>query len=200
MKRIALMTLAGTLILGPVLLPAPALAADVPIASGAMTKEVTGTVVVVNPQTRMLTIRQPDGVFQVINVPSEVQRLDEIRIDDTLTIAYVEAVAIDLQKGNAAAAAPGAVATREVDREGGRLPAGSIEETISLVGIVEAVDKAASKVTVRGPENTVTVNVRSPALLADVSVGDSVTVTYISAVAASVERASAPRHTRPGSQ
>lgn len=120
MKRIALMTLAGTLILGSVLLSAQARAADVPIASGAMTKEVTGTVVVVNPQTRMLTIRQPDGVFQVINVPSEVQRLDEIRIEDTLTIAYVEAVAIDLQKGNAAAAAPGAVATREVDREGGR--------------------------------------------------------------------------------
>lgn len=200
MKRTALMTLAGTLILGPVLLSAQARAADVPVASGAMTKEVTGTVVVVNPQTRMLTIRQPDGVFQVINVPSEVQRLDEIRIEDTLTIAYVEAVAIDLQKGNAAAAAPGAVATREVDREGGRLPAGSIQETVTLVGIVEAVDKAASRVTIRGPENTVAVNVRNPALLADVGIGDSVTVTYISAVAASVERASAPRHTRPGSQ
>ncbi|WP_296806675.1 hypothetical protein [Thiocapsa sp.] len=200
MKQIALMTLAGTLILGPVMLSAQAQTGGVPVAAGAMTKEVTGTVVVVNPQTRMLTIRQPDGVFQVIRVPSEVQRLDEVRIDDTLTIDYVEAVAIDLQKGDAAAAAPGAVATREVDRDGGRLPAGSIQETITLVGIVEAVNAAESKVTVRGPENTVTVNVRDPALLADVRAGDSVTVTYISAVAASIERASAPRHTRPGSQ
>lgn len=200
MKQITLMTLAGTLILGPVMLSAQAQTAGVPVAAGAVTKEVTGTVVVVNPQTRMLTIRQPDGVFEVIHVPSEVQRLDEIRIDDTLTIDYVEAVAIDLQKGNAAAAAPGAVATRDVDREGGRLPAGSIQETITLVGIVEVVNTAESKVTVRGPENTVTVNIRDPALLAEVSVGDSVTVTYISAVAASIERASAPRHTRPGSQ
>ncbi|SDW44462.1 hypothetical protein [Thiocapsa roseopersicina] len=200
MKQITLMTLAGTLILGPVMLSAQAQTAGVPVAAGAVTKEVTGTVVVVNPQTRMLTIRQPDGVFEVIHVPSEVQRLDEIRIDDTLTIDYVEAVAIDLQKGNAAAAAPGAVATRDVDREGGRLPAGSIQETITLVGIVEVVNTAESKVTVRGPENTVTVNVRDPALLAEVSVGDSVTVNYISAVAAGIERASAPRHTRPGSQ
>lgn len=200
MKQSALMTLAGALILGPVMLAAQAQTAGVPVAAGAMTKEVTGTVVVVNPQTRMLTIRQPDGVFQVIHVPSEVQRLDEVRIDDMLTIDYLEAVAIDLQKGGAAAAAPGAVVTREVDREGGRLPAGAIEETITLVGIVEAINKAESKVTVRGPENTVTVNVRDPALLAEVSVGDSVTVTYISAVAASIERASAPRHTRPGSQ
>jgi hypothetical protein len=200
MKKIALITLAGTLILGPVMLSAQAQDTSVPVAAGAMTKEVTGTVVVVNPQTRMLTIRQPDGVFEVIHVPSEVQRLDEIRIDDILTIDYIEAVAIDLQKGEAAAVAPGAVATREVDREGGRLPAGSIQETITLVGIVEGVNTAASEVTIRGPENTVSVNVRDPALLADVNVGDSVTVTYISAVAASIERASAPRHTRPGSQ
>ncbi|HSO82570.1 hypothetical protein [Thiocapsa sp.] len=200
MNQIALMTLAGTLILGPVMPCAHAQTEGVPVAAGAVTKEVTGTVVVVNPQTRMLTIRQPDGIFQVIHVPSEVQRLDEIRIDDTLTIDYLEAVAIDLQKGDAAAAAPRAVATREVDREGGRLPAGGIQETITLVGIVETVNTAESKVTVRGPENTVTVNVRDQALLEEVSAGDSVTLTYISAVAASIERASAPRHTRPGSQ
>lgn len=200
MKQIALITLAGTLTLGPVMLSAQAQNADITVAAGAVMKEITGTVVVVNPQTRMLTIRQPDGVFEVIHVPSEVQRLEEVRIDDTLTIDFIEAMAIDLQKGDAAAAAPGAVATREVDREGGRLPAGSIQETITLVGIVEGVNRAASKVTIRGPENRVSVNVRDPALLADVNVGDSVTVTYISAVAASIERASAPRHTRPGSQ
>jgi hypothetical protein len=198
MKQIALITLAGTLILGPVMLAAQD--AGVPVAAGAVTQEITGTVVVVNPQARMLTIRQPDGFFQVIHVPDEVQRLDEIRINDTLTIDFVEAIAIDLQKGEAAAAAPGAVATRDVDRVGGRLPAGSIEESITLVGIVEAVNTAASKVTIRGPENTVSVNVRDPALLADVNVGDSVTLTYISAVAASVERSGPPRHTRPGSQ
>jgi Cu/Ag efflux protein CusF len=198
MKQIALITLAGTLILGPVMLAAQD--AGVPVAAGAVTQEITGTVVVVNPQARMLTIRQPDGVFQVIHVPDAVQRLDEIRINDTLTIDFVEAIAIDLQKGEAAAGAPGAVATRDVDREGGRLPAGSIQETITLVGIVEAVNAAASKVTIRGPENTVSVNVRDPALLADVKVGDSVTLTYISAVAASVERSGPPRHTRPGSQ
>ncbi|MCG6984494.1 MAG: hypothetical protein LJE61_04710 [Thiocapsa sp.] len=201
MKQLAQLTLAGTLALCPLLLSAQSSTQDVPVAAGAMVKEVTGTVVVVNTETRMLTIRKPDGVFQVIHVPEEVTRLDEVRINDTLTVAYMEAVAIDLQKGDAAAGAPAATATRDIDREAGRLPAGTMAETVRIVGIVEAVNRANSTATIRGPENTITVNVRDPAMLEGVRAGDSVTVTYISAVAAQVDRGrSATRPTRPGSQ
>ena len=201
MKKLARLTLAGTLALCPLLLSAQTATDNVPVAAGATVKEVEGTVVVVNTETRMLTIRKPDGVFQVIHVPPEVTRLDEVRINDTLTIAYMEAVAIDLQKGDAAAGAPAATATMDVDREAGRLPAGSMSETVRIVGIVEAVNQANSTATIRGPENTITVNVRDPAMLEGVRAGDSVTVTYMNAVAARVDRgSSATRPMRPGSQ
>jgi hypothetical protein len=91
------------------------------------------------------------------------------------------------------------VATTEVDREAGSKPAGSIVEQIELIGTVEAVDKAGSTVTVRGPQNVVTMSVENPELLQDIDVGDRVTATYIKAVAAKVEAA---RKTggRPASQ
>ncbi|MBK1645644.1 hypothetical protein CKO25_13505 [Thiocapsa imhoffii] len=192
------LTLAGTLIAASSLLGSIASAVDVPVMAGALVEEVVGEVVVVNPEARMLTIREPSGVFLVIHVPEEVRRLDEIRINDQLTIDYLTAVAVDLQKGGDAASAPGAAKTLEVERGTGRAPSGSLTETITLVGIVDAIDRTASQVTVRGPQNRVTVSVENPDLLSDVDVGDSVTVNYINAVAARIDRASGHGSMRPG--
>lgn len=163
-----------------------ALADTVPVVAEAAMGEVTGTVTIVNTEKRMLTIRKPDGHFQVIHVPDEVKRLDEIKINDKLTISYLEAVAIDLKKG-AAAGAPGAMATTEVDREPGDKPAGSIIDKVAVTGTVEAVNRAKSTVTLRGPDETVTLTVQDPSLLNEIAVGDSVTATFIKAVAAKVE-------------
>jgi hypothetical protein len=158
---------------------------DRPIALDAAAGEISGKVMVVNTDNRMLTIRTPDGQFQVIHVPPEVRRLDEIKIDDELTISYFEAVAVDLRKGGSGT--PEAVVTKDVERDATAKPAGRMEETITVTGIIEAIDNASSKVTIRGPERTVTVSVQNPELLTDVSVGDSVVLTYVSAVAASIE-------------
>lgn len=158
---------------------------DRPLALGAAAAEVTGKVMIVNTQQRVLTIRTPDGDFRVIHVPPEVKRLAEVKINDELTISYFEAVAVDLRKGGEGA--PETVITKDVDREATARPAGSIEETITLTGIVEAIDKGSSKVTIRGPMRVVTVSVEDPELLADVAVGDNVILTYVSEIAARVE-------------
>ena len=166
MEKITYIAVAGALSIGSALLP-PAFAQgeSVPVVLEAAAGEVTGTVTIVNTEKRMLTIQKPDGGFQVIHVP---------------------AVAVDLQKG-AATGAPGAMATTEVDREPGKKPAGSITDTVTVTGTVEAVNKAKSTVTIRGPEETVTVTVQDPALIQEVAVGDSVTATFIKVVAAKVE-------------
>jgi hypothetical protein len=185
MRMSVSLALSGTLALAPVM-PFATYGESVPVAAAAAVGEVTGTVVVVSPEKRMLTIRKPDGDFQVIHVPEEVKRLDEIKINDKLTISYLEAVAVDLHKG-AAAGAPGAVVTKEVDREPGKKPAGSITETITLEGTVKSLNRNDSRVTISGPQQEVTLTVQDPSLLADLSVGDRVTATYIKAVAAKVE-------------
>ncbi|MEA3274201.1 MAG: hypothetical protein U9Q81_02675 [Pseudomonadota bacterium] len=185
MQKSTFLALAGTLFISAALPQQAVFAETVPVVAGATVGEVTGTVMVVNTEKRMLTLKKPDGHFQVIHVPEEVKRLDEIKINDEMTISYMEAVAVDLTKTGVTA--PGVVATKEVDREPGKKPAGGMIETITLSGVVEGVDKARSLVTVRGPEKTVSVTVQDPALLEDVAVGDGVEVKYISAVAAEVK-------------
>lgn len=188
MQRFTRLALVGTLSIGSALTPLAAFAAaeTLELAEGAAVGEITGTVTVVNTEKRMLTIQKPDGQFQVIHVPEEVKRLDEVKINDKLTVSYLEAVAVDLKKG-AAAGAPGAVVTKEVDREPGKKPAGSIVEQLTVSGTVEAVNKAKSTVTIRGPVETVTLTVQDPTLLKDVAVGDTVEATFIKAVAAKIQ-------------
>lgn len=186
MQKLTALALAGSLSVGAALVPlaASAEAESIPVAAGGATGEITGTVMVVNTEKRMLTIKKPDGHFQVIHIPPEAQRLDEIKINDKLTINYLEAVAIDLERNPTDA--PGVVSTKEVDRGSGKKPSGSIVETTTLLGTIESVDRAKSLVRVRGPENLVTVTVEDPALLKEIAVGDSVRVNYINAVAAEV--------------
>ena len=198
MNRPKLLALAGTIGISAFLVVPLSHAETLPVAAGGAFGEITGTVMVVNTEKRLMTIREPDGQFQVIHVPEEVQRLDEIKINDKLTVAYTEAVAIDLQKG-ADAAAPSAAVIREVDREPGKKPAGSIAETVLLTGSIKAVNRSDSTVTVQGPEETVTLTVEDPELIADVAVGDTVTATFIRAVAAKVEGRSPGKSRKPGS-
>jgi hypothetical protein len=186
MSRAKLLGIAGAVSLGASLVVPSSLAETLPLLMEAAAGEVTGTVVVVNTEKRLMTIRKPDGGFQVIHVPEEVKRLDEIKINDTLTVAYTEAVAVDLQKGPDAGS-PGAVVTREIEREPGKKPEGRMAETVTLAGSVKAVSQANSTVTIEGPEETVTLTVDNPELLADVAVGDTVSATFIRAVAAKVE-------------
>jgi Cu/Ag efflux protein CusF len=67
---------------------------------------------------------------------------------------------------------PGAVAIRD----------------IVVVASIENIDKAKGTVTLRGPKQTVTVNVRDFANLKDLKVGDFVKATYTEALAVNVEK------------
>ena len=196
MRKLLLRAFASALFLATPLAPLTVFAQTEPLGLAASTGEVTGTVVVVSTEKRMLTIRKADESFQVIHVPPEVTRLDEIKIGDALTIAYIEAVAVGLEEGPAAGG-EGMISKKAVDRKPGAKPAGSISEQVEIFGTVEAVDAASSTVTVRGPQHTVALTVQDPALLQDIAVGDRVKATYIKAVAARVE-AAATSGGRPG--
>jgi hypothetical protein len=150
----------------------------IPVTGSLVTSELTGTVTVVDLERRMLTIRTPEGPFEVIHVPDQVTRLDQVKIGNKLTVSQTEAVVVDLQKGPSA----GSVSvTKETvtERDPGRKPGGTIIDTMTRSGRVEAVDKVNSKVTVRGPTQTQTFSVRDPALLKEVAVGDGVVLTYM---------------------
>lgn len=158
-----------------------------PVAGAATVNEIVGVVEVVNTQTRKMTIKTPEGVFEVLNIPPEVTRIDNIKIGDKVTVTETEAVLVDVEKGRDAGAM-GSVGTTTVDSLPGSRPAGTIVEKLTLYGKVEHVDRAASRVTVRGPNRTVTLRVQDPAILNDLAPGDGVIATYVRAITGKITR------------
>ena len=60
-----------------------------------------GEVMVVNTETRLMTLKDADGVFHVLNVPPEVSRIDQIKIGDKVTITEISTALIGLTPADA---------------------------------------------------------------------------------------------------
>jgi hypothetical protein len=180
------LALAGALSLGAIL-PATLLAEDTltPIAGSATVTEISGEVVAINTESRLMTVKTADGTFQVMHIPERVKRIDQIKIGNKVDITETEAVLVDIEKGTDAGAM-GAVAKSAGEAVPGDKPAGTLVEKLTLYGKVEAVDKAASTVTVRGPNETVTLNVEDSALLDELNPGDGVIATYVRSITGEV--------------
>jgi len=62
----------------------------------ANTKNITAKVTAIDHKTRMVTLTGPEGNSVTFKAGPDVKRLDEIKKDDTVTIQYTEAIAIDV--------------------------------------------------------------------------------------------------------
>jgi Cu/Ag efflux protein CusF len=173
-----------------VLMSAPTLAqvdlSTEPVAAEAMQTTIAGEVMVVNTDTRLMTLKTADGSYQVLHVPAEVKRLDEIKIGDKVSITETTTVLIELQKGRDAGAM-GAEASTETERApGSEKPAGTITDTLTLYGKIVAIDKAAGSVTIKGAETTRVFPVQDAALLDELAIGDGVVATFRNVISGEV--------------
>ncbi len=71
------------------------------------------------------------------------------------------------------------------------MPSGVLVRDVAVVASVEAIDTAKNIVTLRGPEHTVTLKVKDPAMLKNVKKGDFVKASYTEAMAIRVDKAPA---------
>jgi Cu/Ag efflux protein CusF len=119
-----------------------------------------------------------------------VKNLAQVSKGDIVTIEYAQAVLVGLEKSKS-------TVRERVVTEGkqgapkGQMPAGIVVRDVAVVASVEAVDAKKGFVTLRGPEHTVTMKVRDPAMLKDVKTGDMVKASYTEAMAVRVEKAPA---------
>lgn len=164
------------------------LAADTltPVAGSATLAELSGEVVVINTDTRLMTLKTENGSFEVLRIPSEVQRIKAIKVGDRVTISETEAVLVEIEKGRDAGAM-GAVPERTVEREKGAKPSGTITDRLTLYGQVVSVDKARSEVRVQGPQQALTLKVEDPGMLNDLAPGDGVIARYVRMITGRVE-------------
>jgi Cu/Ag efflux protein CusF len=156
-----------------------------PVVAAMSDSYLAGEVMVVNTETRLMTLKDADGVFHVLHVPPEVTRLDEIKIGDKVTITEISSALIGLTPADAGT--PIAMdTTTDVERDPGRKPSGTITETLTVSGKVVGIDQAAGTVTVQGPRKTQTLDVNDPSLLDGVKVGDSVVAQFRNVIAGEV--------------
>jgi hypothetical protein len=174
-----------------------AIAADAPqaprIAGETVAENVTVTATVedVDVAKRLVTLKDENGKVTTLKVGEEVRNLPQVKKGDVVTATYHEAIGYEVFKPGQAQ--PGGADAEVVARaKPGEKPAGGVANIETVTATIEAIDKAASKVTLKGPQgNEITVKVKDPKKLEGVSVGDLVQLTYTQALAISVSPAPA---------
>ncbi len=207
MNRIPCLLAAGALSLAPLAVavaqdktaPAPKAAAPAPKAAapapsraeqgkGVMeTVRASATIESIDAKTREIVLKDSEGKMVEFVAGPEVRNFDQLKKGDVVTIDYGVALAMRLAKTTSKTRERSV--TEGIERsKPGAMPGGVITREVRVVASVEAVDAKKSMVTLRGPQNTVSMKVGDPKMLEGVKVGDMVEAVYAEAMAIKVER------------
>ncbi len=174
--------------------PAPAKTDTLPGKSEASATKVQGTVDAVDKAKGTVTLKGPKGRTVTLGVKDK-SKLDAIAVGDPVVATYIEAVAVQVRK--AGSGAPGvSVKEERATSKPGETPAGAVARQITVTATIDAIDKKAQTVTIKGPEgNAETIKVKNPKNLEGVKVGDLVDITYAQALAVALDKP-APKSTK----
>jgi len=129
---------------------------------------------------RLVTLSDDSGGEATFRADEAVKNLPQVKVGDVVEGELVEAVVIELRQATPEEAAAGiTIAEAAATAEPGQKPAGLFVRELKAVLTIEAIDKQAGTVTLRGPAgNTRVVPVRDRSNLDRAKVGDTVVVTY----------------------
>ena len=136
----------------------------------------------VDRTARTVTVRGPTGAEVTLKVPVEAQNLDQVKPGAVFKMRYVEAAALVLSKGGSASAS--AEKTVRLAPKGGN-PGGVVVNTRQITGTLEAIERGARTIAVKGPRgNVVVLKVADEAKgFDDIAMGDSISILYSEALA-----------------
>ena len=158
------------------------------VAGAAQTVKVTATITAIDPATRSVTLKGPQGREIAVTAGPEVRNFAQMKVGDQVDVQYVEAVTLELKKGGGMPVAKTETAGAARAKPGEQ-PAGMVGRQVTVVADVVAVDKEKQLVTLKGPKQTLDLKVRDPKQLALIAKGDQVEATYTEAVAIAVSPA-----------
>lgn len=158
-------------------------------AAAVSTVQVTATVVAIDKSTRTVTLKGPQRTVDVV-AGDEVKNFDQIKVGDSVNVAYVEALTLELKKTKGKLDIKGE--TDAVRAAPGAAPGGAVGRQITALCDVVAVDPKKSTITLKGPRgNVMELNVRNKDHFKVVKKGDQVEVVYTEALAMSLTPAAA---------
>ena len=178
MKR---MTMAGVALLLAV--TGRGLAAQTKTITGE-TKTVTAVVEAIERSSREVTVKKPDGKYEVFYVPEGVKRFDTLKIGDKVSARYYENMVLQLK-------APGAKPTDEASAAVTRAKdkaAATAARQRTITATITEIDMKIPSITFSGPNGwTYSTKVEDKQALAKVKVGDKVDITWTEAMILSLE-------------
>ena len=154
---------------------------------GAELIETTATVEAVNPSSRYVTLKGPEGNLVTVRAGERIENLDKIKPGDKVDIKYYRSVAVDVVATAADETEP--ELQRSTSAAAGVAPgSGSLRMTVTVKILV--VDPYKKAIAFRDPEgNWREVSVKDPSLrhyLDELKEGDTVRVTFTDALAVSL--------------
>jgi Cu/Ag efflux protein CusF len=141
----------------------------------------------IDQATRKVVLKDAAGQTLTFFAGDEVKNLPQVVKGDKVTFTVVEAAMLSLKKSASTVRERVETETASAAPAGAK-PAGTVTRSVKVVASVEALDAKSGKVTLRGPQRTVDLGVKDPAVLKDVKVGDMVEATFAESVTIKVEK------------
>ena len=149
------------------------------------TTNVTATVEAIEQSSREVTLKKADGTYQVLRVPSSVQRFESLKVGDTLKIRYYENIVLRLKAPGEPDVNTSSASTTPA--AGGQL-AGTKAGQRTITATITAIDPNVPSITFTGPNKwSYSSRVEDKKALAAVKVGDRVDITWTAAALMSFE-------------
>jgi uncharacterized OB-fold protein len=149
----------------------------------------TATVESVDPATRTVVLKTPDGKTHPTVAGDEVRNFDQIKVGDQVKAKYMESLTLELKKGGKALVGRSDNASMDRAPQGAK-PGGVALREVSMTADVVGVDAQKKIVSIRNDRGEVIdLHLNDPEQVKLVKTGDQVEATYTEALAVALEPA-----------
>lgn len=152
-------------------------------------REVEATVVQVQKDKRLVSLRGPEGRVVTLEAGPEVRNLDQVEVGDKVVAAYYEAIGFAVQEPGAAS--PSGTAVTAGRAKPGEKPGAAIGQYARTTVTIESIDRKTHTVTFTGEDGmTRAIPVQTEEgreFVKKLKPGDRVQITYAEAVAVRVD-------------
>ena len=148
---------------------------------------VTAVVEAIDHETRVVTVRKPDGESITFTASSEARNLDQVTVGDMLIAEYQETVSIEVMENEGFE--PEIIEASAMARtEKGQMPGMAAMDATVIIATVEEINLEANTFKLKGADGEVNeYTARNPENLKRSAVGDLVVITVTEAIALTVE-------------
>jgi hypothetical protein len=148
------------------------------------TRVVTATIEAIEKTTRQVTVKKPDGKYDVFYAPDTIKRFDQLKVGDKITARYYETLVLQLKPEGEKAVDTSASAVVPTTEK----LSGTASHQQKITATISAIDPNVPSITFTGPRGwTYISRVEDKQALAKVKVGDRVDITWTVALLLAID-------------